>query len=425
MTFLSLVKFVTTPATCRNFSALTVILTLLFGGQSGRLQAADKFAPVRHHMVKEFVEREGVQHPEVLRALRTVPRHEFVTGRYRDLAYQDGALPIGSRQTISPPYIVAYMTEVLDPQRTDRVLEIGTGSGYQAAVLAEIVQDVYSIEIVDELGKSAAKRLKRLGYANVKTKVGDGYQGWAAHAPFDKIIVTCSPESVPRPLVQQLREGGKMVVPVGQRYQQMFVLFEKQNGKLVETKLIPTLFVPMTGISEANRRIKPDPIRPVIFNPGFETDENKDGRADGWHYQRQTELVEVDDPREGSRCLLLTNESPGRLAQVLQGLPLDGKRIGAVRLQLWARYEDIVPAGKFGEAAALVHFYDNVRRDLGTAVVGKFRGSIGWQSVGRTIPVPPKTKEIIIRVGLNGATGRLWADALQLQVQPRNRGALP
>src|SRR5581483_9449123 len=149
----------------------------------------------------------------------------------------------GDKQTISPPYIVAYMTELLDPQPDDKVLEIGTGSGYQAAVLSPLVKEVYTIEIVESLGKAAAKRLKDLKYKNVFCKVGDGYLGWPEHAPFDKIIVTCSPENVPKPLVEQLKDGGKMIIPLGERYQQVFHLFEKQNGELKATRLGNTLFV--------------------------------------------------------------------------------------------------------------------------------------------------------------------------------------
>ena len=167
------------------------------------------------------------------------------------------ALPIGHGQTISPPFIVAYMTEQLDPQPTDKVLEIGTGSGYQAAVLSGLVKEVYTIEIVDALGRRAAADLKRLKYANVHAKVGDGYQGWPEHAPFDKIIVTCSPENVPPALTEQLKEGGRMIVPVGQRYQQVFHLLKKIDGKLVTEALRPTLFVPMTGEAEQRRQVRP------------------------------------------------------------------------------------------------------------------------------------------------------------------------
>ena len=176
-------------------------------------------------MVEDEIAAAGVNNERVLRAMRDTPRHEFVPPNQRRLAYYDMALPIGDEQTISPPFVVAYMTEEIDPQPTDKVLEIGTGSGYQAAVLSPLVKDVYTIEIVEPLGKRAARTLKQLDYKNVHAKVGDGYQGWPEAAPFDKIIVTCSPEKVPQPLVDQLREGGRMIIPVGERYQQNLYLF--------------------------------------------------------------------------------------------------------------------------------------------------------------------------------------------------------
>jgi protein-L-isoaspartate(D-aspartate) O-methyltransferase len=190
----------------------------------------DTFRQARLQMVDVDLATEGIENPRVLDAMRTVPRHLFVRPGLRNLAYFDQALDIGFKQTISPPFIVAYMTQVLDPQPEDRVLEIGTGSGYQAAVLAGLVKEVYTIEIVEDLGKKAERQLKQLKYDNVHVRVGDGYLGWPEHAPFDKIIVTCSPESVPKPLVEQLKDGGRMIIPLGERYQQVFHLLEKQNG---------------------------------------------------------------------------------------------------------------------------------------------------------------------------------------------------
>ncbi|MCF0234405.1 MAG: protein-L-isoaspartate(D-aspartate) O-methyltransferase [Thermoguttaceae bacterium] len=151
----------------------------------------------------------------VLKTMARIPRAEFVAKEYRPYAYEDIAIAIGESQTISPPFVVAYMTEALDPQPTDRVLEIGTGSGYQAAVLSCLVAEVYTIEIVKPLGRRAAETIKKLGYDNVFVKLGDGYKGWAEAGPFDKIIVTCSPEKIPQPLIDQLREGGKMLIPIG------------------------------------------------------------------------------------------------------------------------------------------------------------------------------------------------------------------
>ncbi len=223
-------------------------------------------------MVERDIVREGIKNPGVIKAVRTVPRHQFVTRQYRAGAYFDQALPIGHQQTISAPFVVAYMTETLDPHPTDRVLEIGTGSGYQAAILSSLVKDVYTIEIVEACWKDRTDQGPQGPEIrpNVHPKIGDGYQGWPEYAPFDKIIVTCSPESVPRPLIAQLREGGKMIIPLGERYEQVFYMFEKRDGELVKTQLIPTLFVPMTGVAEDNRQVKPDPNHPEINNGGFE-----------------------------------------------------------------------------------------------------------------------------------------------------------
>lgn len=175
----------------------------------------EAFARMRQEMVDSTIRARGVSDAAVLRAMEKVPRHRFVPENYLGQAYADHPLPIGYGQTISQPYIVALMTELLDLEPGERVLEIGTGSGYQAAVLAELVDEVYSIEIIPELAKSAAQRLRELGYDNVRVKQGDGYYGWEEHAPFDAIIVTCAPDHVPQPLVNQLAEGGRLVVPIG------------------------------------------------------------------------------------------------------------------------------------------------------------------------------------------------------------------
>jgi protein-L-isoaspartate(D-aspartate) O-methyltransferase len=297
---------------------LTVALTGCLA-TSAAAQSVDRFQEARLRMVENDLVREGIKNPAVLRSMSSVPRHLFVSTQYRSAAYFDQALPIGYKQTISPPFIVAYMTEVIDPQPQDKVLEIGTGSGYQAAVLSGIVKDVYTIEIVEQLGKNAAKVLKELKYDNVHALVGDGYKGWPEHAPFDKIIVTCSPENVPQPLIDQLRDGGKMIIPLGERYEQVFYLFEKQGDRLVSSKLLPALFVPMTGISEDNRKVKPDPARPEIRNGGFEEDDDGNGHPDGWHYQRQLTVETVGAP-EGKVYVKFENQDAGRGAQMLQGM---------------------------------------------------------------------------------------------------------
>ncbi len=384
-----------------------------------RTSAQDRYAELRQKMVTTAIEAEGITNPTVLAAMRKVPRHEFVSGNLKQQAYQDAALPIGNQQTISPPYIVAYMTETLDPKPDDKVLEIGTGSGYQAAVLAEIVREVYTIEIVSPLAKAAEKRLKSLGYDNVHVLDGDGYKGWPEHAPFDRIIVTCSPESIPEPLVEQLKEGGRMIIPVGERYQQSFYLLKKQDGKLERERLISTLFVPMTGESENLRRVLPDPTRPEIVNGSFELDENSDGRVDGWHYQR---LVEISDnePMQGSYCVKFENREAGQLAQALQGTAIDGRKIGSLQLDYWVRYDSVLPGpGPADQAAVVVHFYDHIRREVGSTALGRWRGSLGWQKTRSTVVVPAAAREMIVRIGLNGATGSLYFDDLKVITVPR------
>lgn len=202
-------------------------------------------------MVERQIKQRGITDQRILESLRNVPRHEFIPGNARDLACTDQPLPIGHGQTISQPYIVAFMTDALAPKPTDKVLEIGTGSGYQAAVLAGLVKHLYSIEIVEPLAKQAAATLRKLEYTNVTVKAGDGYRGWPEHAPFDAIIVTCAPDHVPEALVKQLREGGRMIIPVGQAWDcQELCLLEKKNGEIVRKSVLPVRFVPMTGESQ-------------------------------------------------------------------------------------------------------------------------------------------------------------------------------
>ncbi len=187
--------------------------------------------------------------PRVLKAMEQVPRHEFVPLQERKRAYLNQPLAIGHGQTISQPYIVAIMTDLIEPSAHHRVLEVGTGSGYQAAVLAELVKEVYSIEIIEPLGRSADIRLKQLGYTNVTTRVGDGYYGWSENAPFDAIVVTAAASHVPPPLLKQLKPGGLMVIPVGSRFlvQQLVLIRKNEDGSLVTRQLLPVRFVPLTG----------------------------------------------------------------------------------------------------------------------------------------------------------------------------------
>lgn len=229
-------------------------LVLLTSG----LVMADDYALQRQQMLTEIEDdvRLTAKHinkkslnMQVIQAMNTVPRHEFVPDKMRFMAYQNRPLSIGYGQTISQPYIVALMTDLLQPQPDQRVLEIGTGSGYQAAVLAKLVSQVYSIEIIEELGKVTTRRLDQLGYDNIETRIADGYDGWLEHAPFDSIIVTAAISHIPPPLVQQLKKGGRMIIPVGTRFQtQYLTLVEKDmQGAITTRQILPVSFVPFTG----------------------------------------------------------------------------------------------------------------------------------------------------------------------------------
>jgi len=222
-----------------------ILLFLFFLPLLNSCAAQDDYVTARSRMVRDQIRGRGISDSRVIRAMNKVERHRFVPARAKNLAYIDSPLAIGEGQTISQPFIVAFMTEQLYLRPGMKVLEIGTGSGYQAAILAEIVDEVYTIEINAKLGKRAAETLSGLGYDNVFVKIGDGYQGWDEHAPFDAIIVTCSPNEIPGPLKDQLAEGGRMIIPVGGKYIQSLVLNRKKNGKVKQHSILPVRFVPM------------------------------------------------------------------------------------------------------------------------------------------------------------------------------------
>ena len=233
-----------------------LILAVLLAAHAGDIAGAgppDGLARERRRMVDEQVRARGVDDRRVLAAMEQVPRHHFVPEDVRGSAYDDRPLPIGEGQTISQPYVVGLMTELLDLEPGDRVLEIGTGSGYQAAVLSRLVADVYTIEIVAPLGERARRTLERLGYGNVHVRIGDGYEGWPEAAPFDAIIVTAAPPQVPQPLLDQLAVGGKLVVPVGSSWQDLTVYTRRRDGSFHRDTVLPVRFVPMTGEAQKNR----------------------------------------------------------------------------------------------------------------------------------------------------------------------------
>ena len=199
----------------------------------------------RKRMVEHQIKGRGINDKKIIDAFLKVERHKFVPKKYIPIAYEDRPLPIGEGQTISQPYIVAYMTYLLDLLKSDKVLKIGTGSGYQAAILGELCDSLFTIEVIASLGQKADILLKELGYENVKVKIGDGYKGWKEHAPYDAIIVTCAPSHIPKPLTEQLKEGGRMIIPVGEIYNQKLVLLKKIDNQLKKENVFPVLFVPM------------------------------------------------------------------------------------------------------------------------------------------------------------------------------------
>lgn len=228
---------------------LMFVLACVTAGVGVAQDTGDTRANERHTMVERHIAGEGIEDQAVLEAMRSIPRHEFVLPRYRDQAYANRPLPIRHGQTISQPYIVAYMTAALELKADHRVLEVGTGSGYQAAVLAEIVESVYTVEIIKALAQSARDTLQELEYDNVSVRQGDGYFGWPDTAPFDAIIVTAAAGHIPSPLVEQLQPGGRMIIPVGPVFavQTLILVTKSPDGEVRTEQLLPVRFVPMTG----------------------------------------------------------------------------------------------------------------------------------------------------------------------------------
>lgn len=401
-------------------AGLAALSMLAVAAAGSAAPPGDRFAEARERMVRDDLAAGGITDPRVLESMRLVPRHEFVSSAQRAYAYFDMALPIGESQTISGPFVVAYMTEKLEPRPTDRVLEIGTGSGYQAAVLSPLVGMVYSIEIHRPLGEKAARTLARLGYRNVVTKVGDGFQGWPEHAPFDKIIVTCSPEDIPRPLVEQLAEGGRMIIPVGERYDQTLVLLSKRQGAMVREALVPSLFVPMTGAAESARRVQPDGARPALSNGGFEEWLPDTDVPAAWYYGRQMRAMAGADAPEGKRWVRLENAQPGRPAHLFQGFPVDGRAVGRVDFALQVRAEGIVPGpGPEDLPGILVRFF-NADRTRSTQIrIGSWPRGGGWQRQQGSAAVPPWARDAIVQIGMLGATGVLDVDAVEVTATGR------
>lgn len=378
-------------------------------------QEERRWVDARLRMVREEVAAAGITDERVLTAMRETRRHLFVPADQQRYAYFDMALPIGGGQTISPPFVVANMTQALNPQPADKVLEIGTGSGYQAAVLSRLVAQVYSIEIVESLGRTAEQTLRRLNYTNVHTRIGDGFQGWPEHAPFDKIIVTCSPEQVPTPLVEQLREGGTIVVPLGERYQQTLYRLRKVAGKLESESLEPTFFVPMTGAAEERRQRREDSGMPNLVNGGFESVDGTN-QPQGWYYVRQAEIVTGSEAAAGERFLRFRNETAGRGAQALQALGIDGRRVQRLEVSLKVQTRGVRPGQSAQEVPRLsLIFFDEQRAPLGTQTLGPWTGTIPWTAKQAEVKVPARCRLAVLAVAMFGAVGELSIDQLSVK----------
>ncbi|MDO4574646.1 MAG: protein-L-isoaspartate(D-aspartate) O-methyltransferase [Planctomycetia bacterium] len=423
---------------------LTVLLTVPLCAQSER-----EMTQLREQMVHRELVKAGIRNPDVLEVMRTTPRHKFMPPNVRDEAYLEKSLPIGFGQTISSPFVVASMTEALNPQPSDRVLEIGTGSGYQAAVLSPLVDRVYTIEIVEPLARKAQKVLKTLKYKNVYVKAGDGYAGWPDAAPFDKIIVTCSPESPPPALIEQLKEGGLMCIPLGERYAQNLCVLKKVQGRLETQPIRPILFVPMTGDAEKRRKLLPDPANPVLLNGDFEdvmvgkhdpkaelrsskgseneAYETEDAAAqtprktevpEVWCYLRQAQVVDDGDAPSGKYCLKFQNQKTGVISQACQGMGVDGRKVSRLKFTMDIRGEGLYPdVFNKGYAGVFMVFIDDRRNPVRSAIVGGWRGTFDWKTVSVGIDVPQSAREALFYIGLNGARGTLWVDKISTEVE--------
>ena len=379
-------------------------------------QTDDQFKTLRENLVTNVLIPNGIKDPRVLKSMGTTPRHEFVPAKNKSQAYSDIAIAIGEKQTISSPFIVAFMTQSLKPEPTDKVLEIGTGSGYQAAILSPLVQDVYTIEIVERLGSETMQLLAKMQYTNVHCLIGDGFKGWPEHAPFDKIIVTCSPEEVPTPLVDQLKEGGVMIVPVGERYQQLLYLMRKKDGILEREALQPTLFVPMTGTAESQRKIPPDPDHPSLLNVSFEEPLIKQTHIPGWYYQFGCTVVQDPKAPNGGVAAEFRSNNGNEPSMLLQGVAINGTIVKKIKLSGWIMTEN-VKIGRDNEKSPsiAIQYFDANRNRIGYDHIGGFKGSRNWKHEERIFRVPPATREAIVSIGLFGAEGVARFDNVTLE----------
>ena len=279
----------------------------------------------------------------------------------------------------------------------------------------------YSIEIVEPLGRKASVVHRRLRYTNLHTKVGDGYKGWPEHAPFDKIIVTCSPENIPKPLVDQLVEGGRIVVPLGERFQQVLYLFKKVDGKLERESLQATFFVPMTGAAEDRRQVLPNMARPRLVHAGFEQTIDSSNEPQGWFYVRRGRVVDDENPPEGKRSMFFETSTPGRDAHAMQAFGVDGRKTRQLDVSFWVRGVGIeTDRTERRPANAVVEFYATNRSAVTSERFGPWTGDFDWTKKEARIDVPPTARLAVFGVGLFKATGQVWFDRVEIRAVDSN-----
>ena len=402
--------------------------------------AQSRVSPVteaRNRMVDEEIVGGGINNPRVIQAMRDTPRHEFVPLQPATVrVLRHGAADRRGADDLAP-FVVAYMTEQLDPQPTDKVLEIGTGSGYQAAVLSPLVKDVYTIEIVEPLGnrgRTDARTAEVQERAYVK--IGDGYQGWPE---------TCAVRQDHRHLLAgesaagrwsiSSRKGAGWSFPSASDYQQMLYLFTKKDGKLVAEALRPTLFVPMTGTAEAGREVQPDPLHPHAGQRQLRGAGRHRWRAAGWYYCRQMKVLPSEEAFPGNRIsgsgpdgksyLSFSNDVPGRMSRALQGFAVDGKRIGQIEVSAMIRGQNIVAGPASDELPQIsLTFYDDNWAIIGRTFSGPYRGTFDWHRETERLRVPPGASKCIMHLGLLGATGQFDIDDVSIRAISRLSGNL-
>lgn len=390
----------------------------------------------------ELVLQDGLENDLVLSAMMRIPREKFLPQNKKSGAYRDVAIPIGCSRMDYSPYITAYCISQLDPAPDDKVLEIGTGCGYASAVLSLLVREVHTVEFHATLSKKANQSLKKIGIKNVYGKIGDGFQGCPEQAPFDKIIVWGAVEDIPESLIDQLKEGGRMVVSVGEKYQQTLYLCRKKNGELKKETLPPTFFTSMPGEAESRRILLADPKNPSILGGDFEHYYGETRLPYGWYHVKNARILQGPDAPNGTNYMRFEVEpeytivhdphemedsygeppeqfvpSAEKTAQIVQSFAIDGKTVSRVKFGVFLRAENIQPLDPQNppKGTIVLAFYGEDREVLQCVQLASVYGSFNWKPFSTEIPVPRKTLEADLYIGLFQNAGRLDIDAVSLE----------